>query len=64
MKNSRITLYELEEKTFRVPLKYIDVTRQTNIDIDNASESAINDIWTEDKIVNLSEAPDPPYATS
>ena len=45
----RITLYAPDEKTFPVQLKYIDVTKQTKIDIDSVSESTINDIWTEDK---------------
>ena len=51
----RIALYARDEKTFPVPLKYIDVTKQTKIDIESVSESTINDIWTEDKNVSLSE---------
>ena len=51
----RIGLYEPEEETFPVPLKYTDVVRQTKIDDDSASENTINDFWTEAKDVNLSQ---------
>ena len=37
----RIALYAGDEKTFPVPLKYIDVTKQTKIDIDSVSKSTI-----------------------
>ena len=49
----RVTLYEPDENTFPVPLKYIHVMRQKETDIDNVSESAINNMWTENKNVRL-----------
>ena len=47
----RVRSYESYEMkmTFPVPLKYIDVMRQTKTDIVNVSENMINDVWTEDK---------------
>ena len=33
------------EDTFSVPLRYVDVRRQTRTSIDNASEHTLNDYW-------------------
>ena len=43
------------EDTFPIPLKYIDVMRQTKTNIDSVSQHTRNDQWTEAEDVTLSE---------
>ena len=51
MKNLKL----VRDETFPVPLKYIDVVRQTKTEIDSVLECTINDLWIEDKDTDLSE---------
>ena len=51
----RLKLYGTENETFPIPLKYVDVMRQTHTSICNVSEHIINGLCTEAKEVNLSE---------
>ena len=44
--SSRTTLYVPKEKDFPIPLKYIDVIRRTNTDLESASENFVSDYWT------------------
>ena len=37
-----------KEETFPIPLKYIDVTRTTNTNLDVLQESRIDDYWNVD----------------
>ena len=39
----RVQLYVSKEETFRIPLKYIDVTGSTHADLDAMQEKRIND---------------------
>ena len=41
----RVKLHDPENETFPVPLKYVDVMRQTHASTNNVSENIINDIW-------------------
>ena len=50
-----LKLYDPDNETFPIPLKYVGVMRQTQTSINNVSEQIINDIWTEAKGVDLSE---------
>ena len=45
---SRVQLYVLQEETFPIPLKYIDFTRSTLIDLDVLQEKTIDDYWNVD----------------
>ena len=42
----RVKLYMPKEETFPVPLKYIDVTRTTDVSLDVLLEKRIDDYWT------------------
>ena len=52
----RTPLYAPDDDACPIPLKHADVMRQTKTDIDSIAEHVINDVWTEDRNVNLSEA--------
>ena len=47
--------YDPDNETFLIPLKYVNVMRQTQATMKNVSENVIIDIWTEAKGVKLSE---------
>ena len=51
----RTQLYALDDDACPMPLKHADVVRQTKTDIDSIAEHVINDMWTENRNVNLSE---------
>ena len=40
-----VKLYSPREESFRIPLKYIDVTRTTHTNLDVMQESRIDDCW-------------------
>ena len=44
----RVKLYSPREKSFTIPLKYIDVIRSTHTDLDGAQEKGIDDYWNVD----------------
>ena len=44
----RSELYVQNEETFPIPIKYVDVMRQTRTSIDNASEHTLNEYWNEE----------------
>ena len=52
----RTRQYDPEEEPLPIPLKYVDVMRRTKTYIDSVSGHVINDMWTEAKDVDLSEA--------
>ena len=67
----RLKFYDPDNETFSIPLKYVNVMRQTLTSTNHVSEHMINDLWTEAKGVTLSEGvdcdykiPDPSYKTS
>ena len=41
----RVKLYSPREESFPIPLKYIDVSRTTQTDLDVLRESRIDDYW-------------------
>ena len=45
-----------EEETFPIPLKYIDVTRSTQTDLDALQEKRIDDYWNVDSSKSLSDS--------
>ena len=45
----------LEDETFCIILKYVDVKRQTRTSVNNASENTVNDIWNEDDVTLFEE---------
>ena len=49
----RVQLYVPKEETFPIPLKYIDVTRSTRIDLDVMQEKKIDDHWNVDSSKHL-----------
>ena len=51
----RLKLYDPDHETFPIPLKYVDVMRQTQTSINNVSEHILNDKWTNANGVHLSE---------
>ena len=51
----RLKFYDSDNETFPIPLKYVDVMRETQNNINNVSEHLINDLWTEAKRVTLAE---------
>ena len=51
----RSKLYIPNEETFLIPLKYVDVMRQTRTSKDNASEHTLNGYWHEGSDLALSE---------
>ena len=44
----RVKLYSPREESFPIPLKYIDVSRTTNTNLDVMRESRIDDYWNID----------------
>ena len=38
-------LYVPEKVSFLITLRYVDVMRQTNTDLEHAAESTVNDCW-------------------
>ena len=54
-KEPRLKLYDPDNETFPIPLKYVDVVRQTQTSINNVFEHVISDAWTEAQGVILSE---------
>ena len=52
----RVKLYSPREESFPFPLKYIDVTRTTNTNLDVMRESRIDDYWNIDGSRDLSES--------
>ena len=51
----RLKFYDSDDETFPIPLKYVDVMRQTQLCLNNVSENIINDLWTEATGVNIPE---------
>ena len=52
----RVKLYVPTEESFPVPLKYIDVTRNTDTSLDVVLEKHIEDYWNVDEDQELSDA--------
>ena len=52
----RVKLYSPREESFPVPLKYIDVTRTTQTDLDVKQERRIDDYWNIDGSRDLSDS--------
>ena len=52
----RVQHYVPKEETFPTPLKYIDVMRSTNTDLDVAQEKRIDDYWNVDEDGRLSDS--------
>ena len=52
---SRVKLYSPREKSFPIPLKYIDVTRTTHTNLDVKQEKRIDDYWNIDGSRDLSD---------
>ena len=52
----RVKHYVPKEETFPTPLKYIDVMRSTNTDLDVAQEKRIDDYWNVDEDGRLSDS--------
>ena len=51
----RVKLYSPREESFLIPLKYIDVSRTTQTNLDVMRESRIDDYWTIDGSRDLSD---------
>ena len=51
----RLKLYDPENETCPIPLKYVGVTRQTQTSTNSVPVNIISDLWTEAKGVTLSE---------
>ena len=51
----RVALYSPREESFRIPLKYIDVTRTTHTNLDVKQEKRIDDYWNIDGSRDLSD---------
>ena len=52
---SRVKLYRPREESFPIPLKSIDVTRNTYTSLDVMSEKSIDDYWNVDGDRELSD---------
>ena len=52
----RVKLYSPREETFRIPMKYIDVSRTTCTNLDVMQESRIDDYWNIDGSKDLSDS--------
>ena len=52
----RVKLYSPREKSFPIPLKYIDVTRTTRTNLDGKQERRIDDYWNIDGSRDLSDS--------
>ena len=50
-----LKLYDPDNETFPIPVKYVDLMRQTQTSTNSVSEPIINDIWTEAKGINFSK---------
>ena len=51
----RVKLYSPREESFRIPLKYIDVSRTTHTNLDVKQEKRIDDYWNVDGSRDLSD---------
>ena len=51
----RVKLYSPREKSFPIPLKYIDVSRTTHTNLDVKQEKRIDDYWNVDGSRDLSD---------
>ena len=51
----RVRLYVLRKESFSIPVKYIDVTRNTHTSIDVMLEKSIDDYWNVDGYRELSD---------
>ena len=51
----RVKLYSPREESFPIPLKYIDVSRTTHMNLDVKQEKRIDDYWNIDGSRNLSD---------
>ena len=52
----RVKLYALREEAFPIPLKYIDVSRNTRTNLDVMQERRIDDYWNIDGSRDLSDS--------
>ena len=52
----RVKLYSPREKSFTIPLKYIDVSRTTRTNVDVMRERRIDDYWNIDGSGDLSDS--------
>ena len=52
----RVKLYSPREESFPIPLKYIDVTRTTQTNLDVKQEKRIDDYWNIDGSRDLSDS--------
>ena len=52
----QVQLFVPKEETFRIPLKYIDVTRSTHTDLDVMQEKKNDDYWNVDSSKHLSDS--------
>ena len=52
----RVKLYSLREELFPIPLKYTDVSRTTQTNLDDMQESCIDDYWNIDGSRDLSDS--------
>ena len=52
----RVKLYMPKEESFPIPLKYIDVTRNTHTSLDVSLEKQVDDYWNVDGERELSDA--------
>ena len=52
----RVQLYVPKEGTFPIPLKYIDVTRSTDTDLDKLQEKRIDAYWNVDSNRHVSDS--------
>ena len=52
----RVKLYSPREESFPIPLKYIDVSRTTQTNLDVMQESRIDDFWIIDRSRDLSDS--------
>ena len=53
---TRVKLYMPKEESFPIPMKYIDVTRNTQTSLDVMQEKNIDDLWNVDDDRELSES--------
>ena len=52
----RVKLYSPREESFPIPLKYIDVSRTTQTNLDDMQESRIDDYWNIDGSRDVSDS--------
>ena len=52
----RVALYSPREESFPIPLKYIDVTRATQTNLDVWQEKRVEDYWNVDSSKHLSDS--------